>query len=206
MRKSISAFLICSLVMGSIVLAFPKDSYASEFYNEQNYRQEIVSSEVVTVIDEDTGVEYEVLIEEYFEVPVNAPYSLETVTIAENENVARGLFPEYPVGTRRGWNFTITNSELNNFSIVAGTPIPAGVKSAIANIVSQRLASFIGGSVLPGINIAGWVASVIATINGYCGNNGFYVNVEGVYSSTYIHSGGYYMYGWSLDSLSMGAF
>lgn len=50
-------------------------------------------------------------------------------------------------------------------------------------------------------NVASWIAIGLSTWNGYIGNNGFQSIVLGVYSSTYINGGGYYMYGWAIDEV-----
>lgn len=207
MRKTVSLILILALTMSTSILVAPNVSYAASTDNgvseEQKYQKIILTDEMITITDE-YGNTYDVYAEEYLEVPVSAPYSTETIN--KNEASRSGLHPDYPVGTRRAWNFSISNNQLGVGSLVAGTPLSQSVKNAIANIVTQRLGATIGSAVIPGLNIASWVISAIATINSVCGNNGFTVRVQGVYSSTYINGGGYYMYGWSLESLSLSTY
>ena len=70
-----------------------------------------------------------------------------------------------------------------------------------------ELGKKIGSKLIPGVNIASWVASGLALINGLVyKNSGFLIEVSYVYSSVFIHSQGHEMYGWDLKDLNVTTF
>ena len=190
MKKIITVFL--ALLM--VVFIFPVETFAKSFDQEKTH-QVLTDSEIITVTD-DNGNSIDVIFEEYTDYRLS------------QEDVIRpqGMYPDYPVGTTKTWTFRISNTSLGVPSLVVGAPVGKTIKDALQKAITKKLGEKIGSSLIPGLNIASWVASAIAAGNAIVGNNGFQATVKGTYSKTYFHRDGYYVYGWSLDSFNLGTY
>lgn len=193
------------LVTLSILSMFTTQVYAS---TSDDTLSELNSIETeIMYIEDDSGNYHEIFIEEYTSYPVISD-ELDIAMYDNNQGLTQpsGMFKEYPIGTTKSWNFSISNDALGISGTLAGTPLTSSIKNKLTNIITQKLGSKIGASIIPGINIAGWVASLIGGVNSLVGNNGFHVTVKAVYTSSYYHSGGYYVYGWSMTSLNVSTY
>lgn len=102
--------------------------------------------------------------------------------------ILTSLYPEYPVGTERYFNFYISREALG---LTSGAAEVSG--RVLAKATSKLLAK-----VIPGIS---WIsiASIIGAWTMYaCGVNGFKVSVGVRYIEHYYYTGGYYVYAWDL--------
>lgn len=162
----------------------------------------LVNSEVFIVEDEE-GNEHEVILEEYVHKD-----DLEEYKSKKDSKGIRldSLIPEYEVGTRKTYVFRISNEALALGGTSVGVPLSSATKDKIVKILAKKLGEKIGKSILPGIAIAGWLASMIGGINAVLGNDGFEISITVEYSSTFIHSQGYYVYGWDLVDFDLSTY
>lgn len=199
MRKIISLIVTFSLLASMIVSIIPTTALAANGEEGLEYHRELISTETEYFVDEETGNEYKLVIEEYLETPINSS------GIIEGNVTTRSLYPEHNLGSRKSWTFRVSNSELGGIGDI-GTQLSDRGKELLKQKMTQRVIASIGPSLLTGVNVASWIAIGAASWNGYIGNNGFQAIVLGVYSSTYINGGGYYMYGWAIDEVRFGTY
>ena len=155
----------------------------------------------VSIVDDGEGHRGEVTIHEY-----GKPGSTSVLEQGQNGIKPRSMYPEYEVGYEKYFTFQISNEAIGLPSFVAGTPLTSAMKSAISKIVKEKLGEKLAASFIPGLNIASWVLAAIALTNGLCGNKGFQVVVDCVYSETYLHGQGYSLYGWDIKECSFGVY
>lgn len=182
-KRFISFLLVMSMFLTSIPI---NKALAMDINNDMV----LVNTEVFMVEDEQ-GNEFEIILEEYEE---------------ESKVQLRGMFKEYPIGTRKSYVFKISNAALGIPTIIEGAPISAAVKKKIENILVDKLGQKIGASLIPGLKIASWVALAIGGINEVAGNDGFEFTIDATYSEYYSHKEGYFLYGWDLDGFSVSTY
>lgn len=194
MKKIVSILLTFSLIISSTAFIMPQTAFAANENENVEYQKELVSTDIDYFIDEETGNKYKLITEEYLETPISEN------EYTEGNATTRSLFPEYNIGSRKSWTFRVSNDELGGIGDLGSTLSDRG-KELLKQKMTQKVIASIGSSLLTGVNVASWIAIGLSTWNGYIGNNGFQAIVLGVYSSTYINGGGYYMYGWAIDEV-----
>jgi hypothetical protein len=179
-KKFISFMLVMSIFLTSI-------PFNKVLATDINNDMVLVNTEVF-MVEDDQGNEFEVILEEYEE-----EYGVQS----------RGMIKEYPIGTRRSYVFKISNTALEIPTFAQGAPISAAAKKKAMSILTTKLGEKLGSSIIPGLNVASWVALGVGLMNDLVGNNGFEFSIGAIYSEDYYNKDGYYVYGWDLDDFSV---
>ena len=197
MKKSISMMLVLTLLFISLPC---NTAFASAFRNGQFVvgddsldNMVLVSSEIVTVQD-DKGNDINIVVEEYMEVP--------------KDNVIRpfGLDQEHPIGYKKTWSFKITNEQLQLVGYTVSAPISDAAKKSLANLIAKVIGETIASAIKPAVGWVAWLLTGAGIANAVYGNKGFTVSISGVYTETYLHKEGYYLYGWNLSLPSIATY
>lgn len=156
----------------------------------------------VSVVDDGEGHEIEMTIKEYGE-----PGDVSLLEQSQSDvKLMSGYIPDYEVGHRRSFEFTISNDAIGFPSLAAGTPLTSKMKKAIAKAIAKKMSEKVAAQFIPGVNVASWVLAAIAYGNSKAGNDGFEVVIDCIYAETYLHKEGYYMYGWDIEDCTFGVY
>ncbi|MDU2565128.1 MAG: hypothetical protein E7C89_00855 [Anaerococcus sp.] len=151
-----------------------------------------ITTDTITVKD-DEGNNVDVIVEEHL--------------ISEKNGISTdSIYKEYPIGTKKTWTFKVSNEQLGIANLAAGAPLNKAAKEKLASLFAKAIGEKIGSAIVPVVGWTAWIISAIGAVNAGVGNNGFMLTVDGVYTKTYINSGGYYMYGWSLKNPSLSTY
>lgn len=149
----------------------------------------------VSVVDDGEGHEIEMTIKEYGE-----PGDVSILEQSQSDVKLRsGYKPDYEVGHRKKFEFSISNEALGFPSLAVGTPLTSKMKKALAKAVAKKLSEKLAEQFIPGVNAVSWVLAAISYANAKAGNDGFKVTFYCIYAETYLHKEGYYLYGWDID-------
>lgn len=199
MKKIVSILLTFSLAISSIAFIMPQTVFAANENENVEYQKELISTDVDYFIDEETGLKYQIVFEEYIDVPKTGAANI------NNAAETRSLFPEYTLGERRYYTIKVQNDDLADVGELGQTLSDRG-KQELARKIANQLVAKVGSKFLPGINAASIAIEVAAKLNNAVGNNGFKADITLIYSSTYINGGGYYLYGWGIEDISVGLY
>ena len=199
MKKIVSILLTFSLIIFSIAFIMPQTVFAANENENVEYQKELISTDVDYFIDEETGLKYQIVFEEYIDVPKTGAANI------NNAAETRSLFPEYTLGERRYYTIKVQNDDLADVGELGQTLSDRG-KQELARKIANQLVAKVGSKFLPGINAASIAIEVAAKLNNAVGNNGFKADITLIYSSTYINGGGYYLYGWGIEDISVGLY
>lgn len=199
MKKIVSILLTFSLAISSIAFIMPQTVFAANENENVEYQKELISTDVDYFIDEETGLKYQIVFEEYIDVPKTGAANI------NNAAETRSLFPEYTLGERRYYTIKVQNDDLADVGELGQTLSDRG-KQELARKIANQLVAKVGSKFLPGINAASIAIEVAAKLNNAVGNNGFKADITLIYSSTYINGGGYYLYGWGVEDISVGLY
>lgn len=199
MKKIVSILLTFSLAISSIAFIMPQTVFAANENENVEYQKELISTDVDYFIDEETGLKYQIVFEEYIDVPKTGAANI------NNAAETRSLFPEYTLGERRYYTIKVQNDDLTDVGELGQTLSDRG-KQELARKIANQLVAKVGSKFLPGINAASIAIEVAAKLNNAVGNNGFKADITLIYSSTYINGGGYYLYGWGIEDISVGLY
>ena len=199
MKKIVSILLTFSLAISSIAFIMPQTVFAANENENVEYQKELISTDVDYFIDEETGLKYQIVFEEYIDVPKTGAANI------NNAAETRSLFPEYTLGERRYYTIKVQNDDLADVGELGQTLSDRG-KQELARKIANQLVAKVGSKFLPGINAALIAIEVAAKLNNAVGNNGFKADITLIYSSTYINGGGYYLYGWGIEDISVGLY
>ena len=199
MKKIVSILLTFSLIIFSIAFIMPQTAFAENENENVEYQKELISTDVDYFIDEETGLKYQIVFEEYIDVPKTGAANI------NNAAETRSLFPEYTLGERRYYTIKVQNDDLADVGELGQTLSDRG-KQELARKIANQLVAKVGSKFLPGINAASIAIEVAAKLNNAVGNNGFKADITLIYSSTYINGGGYYLYGWGIEDISVGLY
>lgn len=188
-----------SLAISSIAFIMPQTVFAANENENVEYQKELISTDVDYFIDEETGLKYQIVFEEYIDVPKTGAANI------NNAAETRSLFPEYTLGERRYYTIKVQNDDLADVGELGQTLSDRG-KQELARKIANQLVAKVGSKFLPGINAASIAIEVAAKLNNAVGNNGFKADITLIYSSTYINGGGYYLYGWGIEDISVGLY
>lgn len=198
-KKIVSILLTFSLAISSIAFIMPQTVFAANENENVEYQKELISTDVDYFIDEETGLKYQIVFEEYIDVPKTGAANI------NNAAETRSLFPEYTLGERRYYTIKVQNDDLADVGELGQTLSDRG-KQELARKIANQLVAKVGSKFLPGINAASIAIEVAAKLNNAVGNNGFKADITLIYSSTYINGGGYYLYGWGIEDISVGLY
>lgn len=190
---------IVSGAISSIAFIMPQTVFAANENENVEYQKELISTDVDYFIDEETGLKYQIVFEEYIDVPKTGAANI------NNAAETRSLFPEYTLGERRYYTIKVQNDDLADVGELGQTLSDRG-KQELARKIANQLVAKVGSKFLPGINAASIAIEVAAKLNNAVGNNGFKADITLIYSSTYINGGGYYLYGWGIEDISVGLY
>lgn len=183
--------LMLSMVMFCTVV-LPSAVYASEFGSENftiNKERTKVNTDVVYVDDEDGNIVSVEITETIYDAVTSGIVPLD-------------FSPTAKVGERRTYTVKISNEAMGVPSLAGGTLSLAAKKKA-ANILAKAVAKKLGSSFIPGLNFVSWALGAAAFANAVSGKSGISITVGLEYTRTYLHKEGYYLYGWSPNSLSV---
>lgn len=201
MKKKFSLLLAVMLLLTSLplntVLASSNLSTNITIGTDSLKGMVLVDTDIVTIQD-DEGNDINVIVEEYGEVTKKSKN--------KNSDISpMGLYPEYEVGTKRTWVFTITNEELGATGIL-NAPLSASAKKKLTDAIVKLIGNKIGSAIVPALGWTVWVATSAGIVNAALGKTGFKASISGVYTKQYYNSGGYYVYAWSLNKPSVSSY
>ena len=84
---------IVSGAISSIAFIMPQTVFAANENENVEYQKELISTDVDYFIDEETGLKYQIVFEEYIDVPKTGAANI------NNAAETRSLFPEYTLST-----------------------------------------------------------------------------------------------------------
>ena len=196
MKQKLSMFLILALLITSLPL---NNVFASSNHNENIIISEEVSDDMILVntdtitVQDDEGNKINIIVEEY----------------EETKNVGispRGMYKEYPIGTKKTWVFKVTNEQLGITGIATGVPLSKAAKKKLASIVAKAIGEKIASATVPVLGWTSWLLKSSGIVNAAVGNKGFKLSISGVYTETYYNAGGYYVYAWNLKKPSVSTY
>lgn len=106
-----------------------------------------------------------------------------------------GLYPKYPIGTRKYVTLYLSRNFLSNFGTITNSAVGA---KALSQAIKKAL-----NKAVPGLGYIAVSTSLIAGGMGLCGINGIVATVHLKYISHYYHMGGYYVYVWDITKIAL---
>lgn len=129
-------------------------------------------------------------------IPVEVVETTEEIIAGSNEYSINAT-PDQPVGATKTITINVSN-EAMGLPSVAGQALSFAARKNAANIVAKAVAKKFGTKLIPGLNVASFVLSCAAIVNGVTGKDGIKVRVYFKYVKKYIQSEGHYVYGWNI--------
>lgn len=200
MKKILSKNLSIVLVLALLLTCLPIDNALASTVSDEKITigREITDDMILTntdtiTVQDDEGNNIDVIVEEYSKT--------------KNDGISLyGMYQEYPLGTKKTWTFKVSNEQLELVGVAKGTPLKEATKKKLASIIAKAIGEKITSAIVPILGWTAWILTASGLINASVGNNGFIATISGTYTKTYYHSGGYYVYGWSLNKPSIGTY
>lgn len=201
MKKLVSLILSFSTVFSMMT---PAASAYQDITSGKIVRDEtpdITEEQIVSLTAED-GTVYEVLVT----VHTYFPEGTDVSSFLEQPGISTyGVFPDYPVGTMKTFEFTLDNEKLKtDLDIVAdvGTVVGAIGVDKISAFLAEAIGVTLSNKFIIGLLLAHAIADGLLNLALRFQMKGFVISVDMEYTSQYINSGGYYMYGWDYRDVS----
>ena len=122
---------IVSGAISSIAFIMPQTVFAANENENVEYQKELISTDVDYFIDEETGLKYQIVFEEYIDVPKTGAANI------NNAAETRSLFPEYTLGERRYYTIKVQNDDLADVGELGQTLSDRGKQELARKIANQ---------------------------------------------------------------------